>query len=239
MNRSLRLLQLLLPDGPSGSFWEDKVIKGTDLYNYLLGFSKQYELDSLLIKKMREALSPFKTTFIKEWNQEFKNINADLTTEEERGRLLGRWELLFNNQLRFKLMTDILSQSGFDDILIRTLGSLGVAESPFDYFTDSGFAYWGSEQAIWGDEEFIYGNTEVVGDAFLLTNGGSTRYVENGPDAIVQIPQEADYWGDYFIVESTSNDPLEIEQRQYENFFDLLYLIKPASMHGIIRVNIV
>ncbi len=97
--------------------------------------------------------------------------------------------------------------------------------------------YYGADEAIYNDDEMIYNNTQVVGNALLLTNGGSINYYSDGNEAVVKLEQNPDYWGSYFVIESEDQAILEVPESLKETFFDLLYTLKPGDMHGILRVE--
>lgn len=220
---------------PEGGFWIEKWFG--ELGKTMDGFSGQFYRDFQQLEKLRNVFIPSKTQFIPELEREFLTPAGDLTGDERRGRVDARFELMFQSKLRLELMENILAVSGFPDTVIRTLGSNGINESPFDFFTTTGLAYWGAEELIWGAEEFIWGNVQAAGENFLITNGGSIEYDESGYEAAAQLEPNPDYWGKYFIVEGVASAKLSIPVRLRETFFDLLYLLKPSGMHGILRAD--
>jgi hypothetical protein len=228
------VFKMMFPDG--GNIWEEKN-NGGDLEKKIDGFSGQFKRDADQITNFYNMMDPSKTVFLDEWDQEFDNAIGALTDPERRGRFDARMRMLFFTKSRLADMEETLRLSGFDDVSIRTLGWFGLNESPYDFYPDSGFAFWGADEAIYGADDFIYNNSEVTGNAFLITNGGSTEYVAGGPDAIIQLEQNPDYWGAYFVIEEDGQGVLSIPERLRETFFDLLYLLKPAQMHGILRAE--
>lgn len=230
-----RAIQAILPSGdePNGP-WDDKY-NGADLEKFIDGISEQYGRDLSTVNKLRYALDPYKTEFLDELDFEFFNASGELTEAERRGRIDGRFQLMVETKLRLDVMENIFHLAGFSDVRFRTLGWDGVAETPFDFFETVGQAFYGANPAIYGDNNTIFGATSSVGGAYLVTNGGSIDYADQGYKAFVQLRSENWYHGAYFICESNIGDPLVIPQRLYETFWDLLFLVKPAKMHGILR----
>jgi hypothetical protein len=229
------LFRLIFPFGGSLSFWMDK--QAGPIQETIDGFSGQFWRDFQKIRKLRDVFRPYVSDFIPELEYEFFTGPGELTGAERRGRIDARFELMFDTKLRIELIEDILEVSGFPGVVIRTLGSNGTNESPYDFFTTTGLAYWGAEEAIWGAEEFIYGNVQTSGENFLITNGGSIEYSSTGYEAQSQLQPNPDYWGAYFIIEGAAGARLSIPERLRETFYDLLYLLKPSKMHGILRAD--
>jgi hypothetical protein len=227
-----RLFKLLLP---SGGFWIEKW--WGELGKTVDGFAGEFWRNYQRIEKIRDIFIPAKSDFIPELEKEFFTAIGDLTTEERRGQIYARFQLIVENKTRIEAMQDILRASGFDGVVIRTLGSNGTNESPYDFFSDTGIAYWGAEEAIWGSEEFLYGATQVAGESELITNGGSIEYSTSGSGAIIELEPNPDYWGGYFIIEGQAGAKIDVPIGQRDVFFDLLYLLKPSKMHGILRAN--
>lgn len=222
---------------PNDNDWRDK-FTGAPLEKYIDGLSGQFNRDLEMVNKLHYALDPAKTAFVDELDAEFFNATGDLTEPERRGRLDARFQLMAETKLRLKIMQDVLAASGFPDVVIRTLGWNGVPETPADFFTASGFAYYGDENAELGVVEVEYGATGGVG-TYLITNGGSVKYVESGPDAITKLESDPWYFGAYYVVEATGGAQLQIPSRLYETFFDLLFKVKPGSMHGILKADFI
>lgn len=232
--RVKRCFKLLFPDGRN--LWDDKT-NGSDMEKTIDGFALQFAREYQKCYDLQHALIPSKTKFLDELDFEFFSVDGGLTEDERRTRLDMRWRMMFQSKNRLALMNEVLQKSGYPDVVVRTLGSNGTNESPYDFFNAAGFAYWGNEDLNWGQEEFIYNNTEVIGGALLVTNGGSIDWWYDGHEAIVQLEQDSDYWGAYFIVEGAGGAVLSIPEDKKNNFFDLLYLVKPADMHGIVRAE--
>lgn len=235
IERVKRSLKLFFPNG---DIWKDKE-NGGELEKTLDGFAKEFGRIFYKIYNLQYALLPQHTEYLDELDDEFFSANSSLTEQQRRDRLDMRWKLFFESKNRIALMEEVFHVSGYPTVKIRTLGSNGINESPFDFFDTSGLAYWGNEELIWGRDDFIYGQTETGGGALLITNGGSINYYEDGIEALVQLEQDSDYWLMYLIVEDESGDELEIAETLKENFFDLLYLMKPAEMHLIVRASFV
>jgi hypothetical protein len=223
---------------PKGWIWKDKT-NGGDLEKKIDGFSGQFARDGDQLSSLAEAMSPDYTDFLPEWDEEFFQAPGDLTEEERRSRFSSRINLFFNTESRLETMEDIFHNSGFPGLVIRTLGWYGVNESPYDFFPDTGFGFYGADEAIYGATDMIYNNTQVVGNAILVTNGGSIEYALSGPNAIVQLQQDSDFWGAYFVIEGAAGATYEIDERLKETFFDILYILKPVRLHGILNVKFV
>jgi len=223
---------------PSGWIWADKN-NGSFFEKEINGMSKQFNRDFEKVENLSESLSPHNTKFLNEWDREFFNIKGDLTESEQRGRLDGRWDMMFFNKSRTVNIESTLRLAGIDSAIVRTLGSGGSNESPYDFFPASGFSFFGASSANFGATDMKFGNTGVVGNALLLTNGGSIEYTVDDMDALVELQQNPHFWGAYFVVEGESNTVLEIPERLRETFFDILFLLKPAQMHGILNVKFI
>lgn len=225
-------------DGDLNGPWSDKY-NGADLEKYLEGMAGQFNRDLETVNKLRNILDPYKTEFLDELDFEFFTAPGELTETERRGRVDGRLQLMVDTKLRVGTMERIFSLAGFDQVRFRTLGANGVAEVPREFFTDSAEAYFGNQTSAFGAREMIFGATKAVGGAFLITNGGSVTYADRGNKAIQKIRSEAWYHGAYFVCEGPSGTVLQIPQRLYETFWDLLYLVKPAKMHGLLRAEFI
>lgn len=235
MSLMKKVLQAILPNGNTpGGPWDDKY-NGADLEKFITGLSGQYERDRATVNKLKYILDPAKTTFITELESEFLLPDGDLTESERRGRIDGRFQLMAETKLRKSIMEFVFELSGFTGVTFRTLGWNGVHETPFDFFDDTGSAYYGNNDTAYGANEMIYGAVTAVGGAFLITNGGSVEFAEQGYNAILKLHSEDWYHGSYFVVEDPNGDFLQIPQRLYDTFWDLLFLVKPAGMHGILR----
>lgn len=234
MNLFKKALQALLPDGSLNGPWDDKY-NGSDLEKYIEGLSGQFNRDRDQADEVRYALDPYKTEFLDELDDEFFSTSGGLTEAERRGRIDGRFQMMVDTKLRLELMERIVHLAGFTDVRFRTLGWDGAPEVPADFFEREGETFYGSNSAIFGNKDTIFGATSATGGSFLITNGGSIRYADQGYNAAVQLQSEPWYHGAYFICESNIGDPLIIPNRLYETFWDLLYLVKPAKMHGILR----
>jgi hypothetical protein len=239
MNLMKKALQALLPNGKEpGGPWDDK-FNGADLEKFITGLSMQYERDRLMVDKLRYVLDPSRTEFIPELEAEFTLPPGELTDDERRGRIDGRFQLMAETKLRLAVMEFIFELSGFSGVTFRTLGWNGTPETSFDFFDNVGSAYYGANAAIYGSNDMVYGAVATTGGAFLVTNGGSVEYAYRGEQAYNRLRSEYWYHGAYFICEGTGGVELEIPERFYETFWDLLYLVKPASMHGILRASFI
>lgn len=234
MNLFKKAFQALLPGGSLNGPWDDKY-NNADLEKYIDGMSRQFERDKKMANKVRNALDPYKTEFLDELDTEFFSASGDLTDDERRGRIDGRWQMMVETKLRLELMERIVHLAGFSDVRFRTLGWNGVPETPFDFFSSVGLAFYGNNEAIYGSNDMIFGSVSASGGAYLITNGGSVQYADSGARAVAKLKSENWYYGAYFVCESNIGDPLIIPGRLYETFWDLLYLVKPAKMHGILR----
>lgn len=234
-----RALQAMLPDdGELNGPWSDKY-NGADLEKYIEGLSGQWTRDLENVNRIRYALDPYKTDALDELDFEFFNAPGELTETERRGRIDGRFQLMVETKLRLEIMERIFSLAGFTGVTFRTLGWNGVSETPQGFFGDVGQAFYGNKESAYGAKGMVYGATRATGDAYLITNGGSVVYAQNGAQAIVDLKTESWYYGAYFVCEGPSGTVLQIQQRLYETFWDLLYLVKPAKMHGILRAEFI
>lgn len=224
-------LKALYPDG--GNIWRGKL--SGDLSDTIEGMSVSFFRDAQNIEKIRDALRPDKTVFVDELDDEFVNMAGDLTEAERRGRIRQRFEMMFSSESRIALIQDTLAASGFPDVVVRTLGWYGAPESPYKFFPNSGSARWGAIR--WGQNIFRWGATEIVGNAYLMINGGSIEYVEDPAVAPLQIEPEYEYWTEYLVVEGEAESILNIPIGRKEVFFELLYMLKPGHNHIILNAQ--
>lgn len=230
MQKALKLLF------PGASLWDDK-FSGSDLADTLDGYAVQFARaveSSLTVQNM---YIPQKTTFLDELDFIFFQSNDGLTEDERRGRFDARMRMLIQSKNRRQLMELVLHASGFSGAVVRTLGWYGTNESPYDFFPDTGFAFYGAEDAIYNDDNAIFGNTEVFGNAFLITNGGTIEWAVPPEEAPIQLEQNPDFWGNYLVVEAAANQKLEVAERLQKTLFDLLYILKPGDFHIILNAE--
>jgi hypothetical protein len=230
-----RCMQLLLPDG---HLWDEKIEgSDSDLLDTSNGASHEYYriLDSA--EKLTQFFLPYVTGFLAELEKLLGLPNEQLSTTERQGRVNGRMALLFAKKGRLQLYEYIMRTAAFGDVVVRTLGSNGTAESPFDFFESGGLAFYGNDEMLYGKDEAIYNNANLAGDAYLVTNGGSVNYFEDPETAIIKLENLPGYWPFYLVVEGPNGTKLQVPRRRLETFFDLVYLWKPGDMHVILNVE--
>lgn len=233
LERVERCLKLLLPEG---YLWWDKA-NGGDMESTVDGFAGEYKRIIDNAKRLAYFYMPYITDWLSELEYVLGLPAEDLTETERRERADSRMQLLFTDKGRLQLYETIMQTAGFGDVVVRTLGAYGVAESPYDFFTNIGSAFFGQEGTEFGNLDSIYNNTEVGGGAYLVTNGGSINYFEDPDNALVRLEQNPEYWPYYLVVEGPEGAQLQVPRRRFETFFDLIYIWKPADMHVILNVE--
>lgn len=234
IERVQKCLKLLFPNG---YIWADKA-NGGDLETTLNGYAWEFKRVLDTAESISKFFLPYATAFFQELEFMFALPPENISTVDRQGRIDGRFRMLFAPKGRLALYETVLHSAGFSGAVVRTLGSYGTAESPFDFFTGTGFAFYGNEEAIFGDEESIFNNTGTpVGDAYLLTNGRSAHYFEDPENAFVSLEQNSNYWPSYLVVEGPSNTKLSVPMSNRETFFDSVYGWKPADMHVILNIE--